>query len=240
MRALLPSGSVPTARVRLLISRLSRSMALFAWMWRQRPMGKPRAGERLGHAVAHAPSCGRELHLPERPRYGPGLLRARRLRLRGVGGLQHRRGPAAPRLRHLGEDVAMEMHRTALIGGIWEHLCHRTGHGGGLVAREHAHARKAAALQPREELSPALGGAEDLAATAVVGADGHRDRYALEGAAPGALKVDAVDEDVGVVAGERPAPPLLDGLEGLLVEVGGGGRRRGRPPARPSPRSGRL
>ena len=48
------------------------------------------------------------------------------------------------------------------------------------------------------------------------------------GPAPAALGVDAVDEDLGAPAPERPLAPFLDGREGLLVEVGdgAGGHRR--------------
>ena len=40
------------------------------------------------------------------------------------------------------------------------------------------------------------------------------------GAAPAALRIDAVDVDVRVVAGQRPASPFVDRLERLVVQVG--------------------
>ena len=129
------------------------------------------------------------------------------------------------------------MHRAALVGGSREHLGDGAGHGGGLVAGEHAHARQAAALEPGQELPPALGRLgealsrpDHLSVAVVVDADGHHHGHVLEGAAPAPLEVDAVDEDVGVLAGQRPAPPFLDGLERFLVQVRHGGRRHARAP----------
>lgn len=201
------------------------------------PHGEARVGQRLGGALAHALGGCRQPHLVQRRRHRRGLLHAGVERLLGVDRLQHGRHSAPPGLRYLGQDVAIEVHRAALVGRSREHLGDGAGHGGGLVAGEHAHAGKPAGPRPREELPPALGGlgeplggADDLAVAVVVVADGHHHGHVLEGAAPCALQVDAVDEDVGVAAGERPAPPLLDRLERLVVEVGDGGRRDGRPP----------
>ncbi len=99
------------------------------------------------------------------------------------------------------------MHRAPLIGCVREHL--GDGHCGGLVAGEHAHAGEAAALEPQVEIPPPLGGfreplggADDLAVLAVVHADGRHDSHVLEGTAPGALEADAVDEHIGVGAGQ--------------------------------------
>ena len=63
-----------------------------------------------------------------------------------------------------------------------------------------------------------------------VHADRRHDRHVLAGASPAALKVDAVDVDIRVFAGQRPAPPFVHGLERLVVEVGDrAGRRAGSP-----------
>lgn len=107
------------------------------------------------------------------------------------------------------------------------HLGDRADHAGGLVAGEHAHAAKAARLQPRQEAAPALlglrealGAADDLAVSVLVRVDCHHHRHVLVGAAPAALQVDAVDVDVRVFAGQRPAPPLVGRFERLVVEIG--------------------
>ena len=62
----------------------------------------------------------------------------------------------------------------------------------------------------------------------VVDAYGHHHCHVLVGPSPGPLEVDAVDVDVGVGSPVRPAPPLLDRRERLLVEVGDGGGRDAR------------
>ena len=109
------------------------------------------------------------------------------------------------------------MRGAALVFGPGEHLGDRSDHAGGLIAGEHAHAAKAARLQPRQEGAPALlgfrealGAADDLAVSVLVHADRHHDRHVLVGASPAALQVDVVDVDVRVFAGQRPAPPLVD------------------------------
>lgn len=102
------------------------------------------------------------------------------------------------------------MHRAALAGGVREHLGDGAGHGGGLVAGEHAHARQAAVLEAGQELPPALGRLGEafrrpvhLSVAVVVDADGHHHGHVLEGTHPASLEVDAVDEDVGVLAGQH-------------------------------------
>lgn len=64
-----------------------------------------------------------------------------------------------------------------------------------------------------------FGVGEDLGAAVLVHADRCHDRHVLAGAAPASLQVDAVDVDARVFAGQGPASPLLDRLEGLVVEV---------------------
>ena len=45
---------------------------------------------------------------------------------------------------HPGENVAVEVHGAALVGGVGKDLGDGPHHAGGLVAREHAHAAQAA------------------------------------------------------------------------------------------------
>lgn len=115
------------------------------------------------------------------------------------------------------------MHGAALVFGVGENLGDRADHAGGFVAGEHAHAAQPAGLEPRQEVAPALrrlGAADHLAVAVLVHADRHHDRHVLVGATPASLQVDAVDVYVRVFAGQRPAPPFLNGLERLVVEVG--------------------
>lgn len=100
------------------------------------------------------------------------------------------------------------------------------------VAGGHADAPGPAAPQPQRELPPRVlglreppGAADDLASAVPVDACGHQDAGVLIGPAPAALQADAVGEDVGILAGQRPAAPLLHGSVGLLVEVGDGACR---------------
>ena len=127
----------------------------------------------------------------------------------------------------LGQRIAVEMHRAALVSGTGERLGDRAYHAGCLVAGEHAHAAQLSRLQPRQEAVPALlgfrkalGAADDLAIAVLVHADGDHDGDVLVGAAPAALQIDAVDAGVRVFAGQRTASPFVDRLERLVVEVG--------------------
>ncbi len=100
------------------------------------------------------------------------------------------------------------------------------------VAGGHANAPGPAAPRPQRELPPRVlglreppGAADDLASAVPVDACGHQDAGVLIGPAPAALQADAVGEDVGILAGQRPAAPLLHGLAGPLAEVGDGACR---------------
>ena len=148
-------------------------------------------------------------------------------RLHRVDGLGHGRDLRALRFGDRGNDVAVEVHGAALVFGLREHLGDRADHAGGLVAGERANAAQPARFQPRQEIALALGrlgealGAPDhLAIAVLVHADGDHDGDVLVGAAPAALQVDAVDVDVRVFASQRPAPPLVDRFERLVVEIG--------------------
>ena len=199
--------------------------------------GEPGVGQRLRAAVPDHPGGLLEFHAVELgghlQRLGLGGLAG----LHGVDRLEHCGDPGALRLGHPREDVPVEVHGAALVGGPGEDLGDRADHADRLVAGEHAHAAQAAGLQPREELAPALGrlrealrGAYDLAVAVVVHADGHHHGDVLVAPAPGPLEVYPVHVDVGVGALQGPVPPLLDRREGLLVQVGDGRRGDARAP----------
>lgn len=106
-----------------------------------------------------------------------------------------------------------------------------------LIAGDEPHAGEPAPPEPGEELAPGLrglgvplGAVDDLPVAGGVDADGDQHGHVVAGSSPAALEVDAVDEDVGAAALERPLPPCLDGREGPLVEVGDGAGGHRRPP----------
>lgn len=139
--------------------------------------------------------------------------------------------------RHPAQHVAVEVDRAALVAGHRDGLLDGAEHAGALVGGDQAHAGEAAPPEPGEELLPGVGGLrvalralDDLPLAGEVDAYGDQDGHVLVRAAPAALEVDAVDEQVGVVAVERAGPPGLDGGERPLVEVGdGAGGDRGSP-----------
>ena len=194
-----------------------------------------RVGKRLGEPVAHRPRGRPEPHRLQLVRHLPGLPAACLARFLRVDRLQHARHGLPPGHGNLSQHVAVEMHRAALVAGPGEHLLERTEHPRALVAGDEPHAGEPAPLEPGEKLAPGLrglgvplGAANDLPVAGGVDADGDQHGHVLVGPSPAALEIDAVDEDVGVAAVERPLPPGLDGREGPLVEVGdgAGGHRR--------------
>ena len=183
--------------------------------------------QRLGEALAHDLGGLLQLHRLELGGHRLDLGRRGLARLHGVDGLEYGRDLGALRFGDLGQRIAVEAHGAALVFGPGEHLGDRSDHAGGLVAGEHAHAAQPSRLQLRQEAAPAflgfreaLGAADDLAVAVIVHADRRHRRHVLVGASPAVLEVDAVDAGVRIGAGQRPAPPLVDRLERLLVEIG--------------------
>ena len=196
-----------------------------------------RVGESLGEAVAHRPRGRAEPHPVQLVRHLRRLPRARLARFLRVNRLQQARHGLPPGHGHPSQHVSVEVDRAALVACPGEHLLERTEHPRALVAGDEPHAGEPAPPEPREELAPrvrrlgvALRAADDLPVAGGVDADGHQNGHVLVGPSPAALEVDAVDENVRVIALERPLAPGLDGRERLLVEVGDGAGGHGRSP----------
>ena len=165
-------------------------------------------GQGLLEPVADGSGCRRELHLVE--------LGSDRLPLR------HRDPP---------QRVSVEVNGAAPVAGLREHLLEGAEHARAPIARDEADARKATLLEPGEELTPRVAGlgvapraVDCLAVARRVDVDGDEDGNVPVRSAPATLEVDAVGEGVGEPALERPLTPLLDGREGLPVQVGDGAR----------------
>ena len=196
-----------------------------------------RVGQRLGEPVARRPRGRAEPHPVQLVRHLRRLPRARLARFLRVDCLQHARRGLPPGHGYPSQHVAEEVDHAALVAGPREHLLERAEHPRALVAGDEPHAGEPAPLESREELAPrvrrlgvALRAADDLPVAGGVDADGHQHGHVFVGPSPAALEVDAVDEDVGVVALERPPAPGLDRRERLPVEVGDGAGGHGRSP----------
>lgn len=194
-----------------------------------------RVGKRLGKPVAHRPRGHAEPHRLQLVRHLLDLPVACLARFLCVDRLRHARHGLSPGHGNPSQHVALKMHRAAAAAGPGEHLLERTERSRAPVAGDEPHTGEPAPPEPGEELAPevrrlgvSLGAADDFPAADGVDVDGDRHGRVLAGSSPAALEADAVDENEGIAAIERPLTPGPDGREGPLVEVGdgAGGHRR--------------
>ena len=105
--------------------------------------------------------------------------------------------------RHNRENIAIEMHRAALIFGVREHLAHGLQHSHALVANDEFYAVQAASAEPLEEADPAglvllhsLGSSQNLTGTVLIHGDCHQNSYIFVLSASVVTQVDTVHVDV--------------------------------------------
>ena len=167
-----------------------------------------------------------ELHLAQLGDHQHGLRPGRLEVLLVMDGLEHRGDLPDLRGRHRRPHVAVEMDHAALPAGVGIKLGQALDQPEALVADYQAHSGESSVLQVSQHVDPgglvflgALHDAENLAESVLVDADRDQDAHVLNLAAPRALQPDPVEEDVRVLALDRPIAPLLD-LDGdLLVEL---------------------
>ena len=131
------------------------------------------------------------------------------------------------------ENVAVEMHRAALVFGIWEHLAHSLQHPHALVADDELYAVQAAPTEPLEEADPtglvllhALGSAQNLTKTVLVHGNRHQNRHVFILSAPVAAQVDTAHVDIRIVPSLQGAvAPVLDVNVGFLIQFADGSGR---------------
>ena len=200
-----------------------------------RPMfaGKIAVGQRLLNAVLDLLGSLLQLHGAQLGDHSLCLLAGRLLTLLGVDRLEHFCHNFDLGFGHNRENVAVEMHRAALVFGVREHLAHSLQHPHALVADDELHAIQAASAQPLEEADPAglvllhaLGGAQNLTKTVLIHGDRHQNSYIFVLSAPVAAQVDAVHVDVWIAPALQGAvAPVLDVNVGFLVQFADGGGR---------------
>ena len=117
--------------------------------------GKIAVGQRLLDTVLDLLGGLLQLHGAQLVDHGFRLLAGRLFALLGVDRLEHFCHNFDLRFRHNRENVAVEMHRAALIFGVREHLAHGLQHPHALVADDELYAVQAASAEPLEEIDPA-------------------------------------------------------------------------------------
>src|SRR5579859_1080346 len=184
---------------------------------------KMEIGESLLDALGDAVGGAGELHLAQLGHDEVGLFLGRGSVLLSVDRLEHRghfpdfgRGNGRP-------DVPVEMHDAALPLGVRVKLGEGRDEPEALIANEKPYSSQASLLHVAQEVNPRglvllgpLHDAQDLAIAILVDADGHEDAYVPDLPAPGALEPDPIEENVGMLAGNRTVAPLLD-LDGDLL-----------------------
>ena len=123
-------------------------------------------GQRFLDAVLDLLGGLLQLHGAQLGDHGFRLLAGGLFALLGVDRLEHFCHNYDLGFGHNRENIAVEMHRAALIFGVWKHLAHSLQHPHALVADDELHAVQARSAEPLEEADPtglillhALGGA---------------------------------------------------------------------------------
>ena len=117
--------------------------------------GKIAIGQCLLNAVLDLLGSFLQLHGAQLGNNSLCLLAGRFFALLGVDRLEHFRHNFDLGFGHNRENVAVEMHRAALVFGVREHLAHGLQHPHALVADDELHAVQASTTQPLEEADPA-------------------------------------------------------------------------------------
>ncbi len=112
-------------------------------------------GQRLLDAALHEIGSLGEAMVAQLGGHLPSLLACRLHILGGVDRLQHRCDLAHLRSRHVGEDVAVEVHRAALPGRVGEELRRALGQADACVRDDQPYALQPALLQMLQETRPA-------------------------------------------------------------------------------------
>lgn len=116
--------------------------------------GKVTIGQCLLDAVLDLLGGLLQLHGARLGDHGFRLLAGRLFALLGVDRLEHFCHNFDLGFGHNRENVAIEMHRAALVFGVRKHLAHGLQHPHALVADDELHAIQAASAQPLEETDP--------------------------------------------------------------------------------------
>ena len=196
--------------------------------------GKITVGQRLLNAILDFLGGLLQLHGAQLGDHGLCLLAGGFFALLRVDRLEHLRHDFDLGFGHNGENIAVEMHRAALVFGVREHLAHGLQHPHALVADDELHAVQAAPTEPLEEADPAglvlfhpLGGAQNLTETVLIHGNRHQNGDIFVLSAPVAAQVDAVYVDVRIAPTLQGAvAPVLDVDVGFLVQLADGSMAR--------------
>ena len=167
--------------------------------------GKIAVGQRLLNAVLDLLGSLLQLHGAQLGNHGLCLFAGRFFALLGVDRLEHFCHNFDLGFGHNRENIAVEMHRAALVFGVREHLAHGLQHPHALVTDDELYAVQAASTKPLEEADPAglvlfhaLCGAQNLTKTVLIHGDRHQNRNIFILSTPVAAQVDAVHIDVWI------------------------------------------
>ena len=202
-----------------------------------RPMlaGKIAVSQSFLNAVLDLLGSVLQFHGAQLGDHGLRLLAGRFLALLGVDRLEHFCHNFDLGFGHNRENIAVEMHRAALVFGVREHLTHGLQHPHALVADDELHAIQAASAEPLEEADPtglvllhALGSAQNFTKPALIYGDCHQNSNIFVLSAPVAAQVDTVHVDVWIVpALQWAVAPVLDVDVGFLVQLADDGGLEG-------------
>ena len=233
IKAELPSGKLPTTRVRQRISRFSRSITLLVRMRVQCSLGKSQQV-----SVAPIPSftlLAASSNSMERSFSTTVLAFSRvaflfsyaRMALEHFGDQLH----LDPRCDR--KHVTVKVDGTTLVLGLRKHFSHSLQHTKALVANDEFHTIQATPAEPLREAYPAglvhlhpLSGAQNLTVSVLVDCNCHKDSYIFKLSSLVAEQVDHIHMDIRIASAlQRTVPPILHVDIRFLVQLTDGGEK---------------
>ena len=146
-----------------------------------------------------------QFHGAQLDSHGLCLLAGRFFALLGVDRLEHFCHNFCLGFGHNRENIAVEMHRAALVFGVREHLAHGLHHPHALVTDDEFYAVQAASAEPLKEADPAglvllhsIESSKNLAKTVLIHGNCHQNGYIFVLSTPVATQVDAGRVDVWI------------------------------------------
>ena len=202
-------------------------------VWHHRHPPPSAVGQHLFNAVLHLLRRLLQLHLAQFGDDGSGLLAGGLLALLGVDRLEHLRHVFDLRAGYDRKNIAIEVHRAALVFRLWKDLANCLKHPQAFVSNDELHAIQASSLEPLEEADPAglvllhaLCRAQNLPVSVLIDRNRHQYGHVFVLSAPVPTQIDAIHVHIRILSAlQWTVSPVLDVDISLLVQLADCGGR---------------